>query len=106
MLREEYLEEFKKINQEQYELTKKKNSDYANDGDAFLNFKLISIITGGKTTIEDGLLTRITDKVSRIGRLVHKKAHIEDEKIEDTLIDLANYAIIYIIYLRNKKNES
>ncbi|AQQ75483.1 DUF1599-containing protein [uncultured archaeal virus] len=59
-----------------------------------------------------GALVRLSDKVSRIYNLVK---HLDDpeyedavnmESIEDTLMDLANYALLIIVLLREaKKND-
>lgn len=48
----------------------------------------------------------MTDKISRIANLIHSEAKVKDEKITDTLIDLAVYAIIMKIYLDTKDKES
>lgn len=51
--------------------------------------------------------TRIFDKFNRIESILDKKEKdinhqplVQDEKLEDTLMDMANYAILAIIYLR------
>ncbi len=87
------------------DLTKRKNSDYNNNTkDAFSNFSSVEL--RNITTTERGFLTRMNDKFNRIISLVNSDiALVEDEKIEDTLLDLANYAILMNIYMKNKKNE-
>ena len=63
-----------------------KNHDY---GDSFgETFKKLGIISA---------VTRITDKVNRLQSLCTKEQKVEDESIRDTLMDLANYAIMTII---------
>lgn len=51
--------------------------------------------------------TRIFDKFNRVETILDKKESdpdykplVQDEKLEDTLLDMANYAILAIIYLR------
>jgi hypothetical protein len=45
-----------------------------------------------------GALVRMSDKWSRLCTLASKEAMVRDETFEDTLLDLANYAlIIYIL---------
>lgn len=39
-------------------------------------------------------VVRIGDKMNRIESLVQKKAMVQDESIRDTLLDMANYAIM------------
>jgi hypothetical protein len=53
---------------------------------------------------EIGFLTRMSDKLSRIGSYVTKGIlMVKDESIEDTLIDLANYCILFAGYIRSQK---
>ena len=48
-------------------------------------------------------LTRMSDKFNRIETLILKrqKQKVEDEKLEDILVDLANYAMMTVLWLRN-----
>ena len=71
------------------QLHNRKNADY---GDSF-----------DKTLDEFGLVasaTRMSDKFNRFKSLIKNPAQIQDEKIEDTLIDLASYAIMTIKWMR------
>ena len=45
------------------------------------------------------MLTRMHDKMGRLDTLLTSCAvnHVKDEKVEDTLLDLANYALITIL---------
>lgn len=82
--------EFKNITTEMAELYSKKNHDY---GDAF-----------GQTFAELGIIsavTRISDKTNRLKSLATKDQRVDDEKIEDTLMDLANYAVMTLIELQD-----
>ena len=86
----------KKICDELNSIYEKKNSDY---GDSF-----------GKSFIEYGMTMpciRLEDKLLRLKSLtVNKKdQQVNDESIEDTLLDLANYAIMSLIEMRGNKNE-
>ena len=83
--------------------TTAKNSDYSTkeaDWDAYKNFNMVETLW--ITSVEKWILVRITDKIARISNLIDKEAAVHDEKITDTLIDLANYALILKIYLSNK----
>ena len=46
------------------------------------------------------------DKLNRARTLSQKEALVNDEKIRDTLLDLANYAIISVIELDKLCEES
>lgn len=45
------------------------------------------------------------DKINRVYALTRTQAEakVQDEKIEDTLMDLANYAILTVIELREER---
>ena len=80
---------------------KRKNADYTGWEDAFKNFKLAENLW--VTTTERAILVRLLDKVSRISSLLDvEKPQVENEKLEDTLLDLAAYAIILYVYIKNK----
>lgn len=65
-----------------------KNHDY---GDSFgETFRKLGIVSA---------VTRITDKTNRLQSLCKKEQKVNDESIRDTLMDLANYAIMTIIEL-------
>ena len=53
------------------------------------------------TSVENWILTRMTDKLARIIQLKDKQ-WLVDEKITDTLEDLANYSIILLLYFKSK----
>ena len=75
-----------KICSELTELYKRKNHDY---GDSF-----------GKSFIEYGMsmpCIRLEDKLNRLKSLTRKDAEVMDESIDDTLMDLANYAIMTLV---------
>ncbi|KOA76610.1 hypothetical protein ADU78_05875 [Clostridium botulinum] len=86
------LEKHKQLCQELNKLYELKNKKY---GDSF-----------GKTYKEYGssmICIRLDDKLSRAKELLlHGEEGTEDESIRDTLIDLANYALMGIIELENK----
>lgn len=47
---------------------------------------------------------RIEDKFLRLKQLSKNKAQVKNETIEDTLLDLANYAIMTVIELREEED--
>lgn len=93
---------FEQMTTQMLETTKKKNSDYtADNGDAFYNFKQAAELAG--TTVEQGFLTRMGDKITRLKGLgFNKDLKVTDESYADTLIDLATYSLLMAIYLKDK----
>jgi len=79
---EKHLKICEKLN----EIYVNKNHDYGDSfGDTFRKLGIISAVT------------RITDKTNRLQSLCKKEQKVNDESIRDTLMDLANYAIMTII---------
>lgn len=74
---------------------KAKNHDYGDSfGDTFKKLGIISAVT------------RLSDKMNRLMSLaVAHDAQVKDEKIEDTLLDMANYAIMTLIELGYEVDE-
>ncbi len=70
-----------------------KNNDYGNSvHDTYEKYGLTSF------------LVRLEDKLNRAHSLHLKKEQlVNDEKLEDTLLDLANYAILAVIELKNER---
>lgn len=84
------------------EVVKNKNADYSGTKDPFKNFNSVELFD--ITSTERGFLTRMCDKFNRIITITNNGVeNVNDEKITDTLIDLANYAILMSIYIENKK---
>ena len=68
-----------------------KGNDYANE-DRLSNFKLAGAISG--MTAEQNCLSLIATKVARLGVLLKSNKPAENESISDSLLDLANYAVL------------
>lgn len=52
---------------------------------------------GGAT---NGLMVRMSDKLERLKNLVYKSIEPNNESLEDSFVDLANYAIIALMVQR------
>jgi hypothetical protein len=107
MNREQYLKFHEEFTESMKAITKAKNHDYAGFGgdDPFANFKVVE--RSGIASTEQGFLTRMMDKISRINSFVQQGVcKVQDEKIEDTLKDLANYSILMAGYIKSKKTEN
>lgn len=78
------------ICQQLNDLYRRKNADY---GDSF-----------GKSFAEYGMAMpciRLEDKLNRLKALTRKgDAQVQDESVTDTLLDLANYAIMTVIEMQ------
>lgn len=82
------IELHQQILNEMHDLYEKKNHDYGDSvHDTYMKYGLTSF------------LVRIEDKLNRIRTLDKNRNDIKvtDEKIEDTLLDLANYAVIALV---------
>ena len=81
--------------QELNDLYRKKNADY---GDSF-----------HQTYLEEGLAMsriRLSDKLSRFKRLsMAGIQRVKDESVRDTLLDLANYALMTILEMEQEKEK-
>ena len=100
MNRQEFLEDFERLQKKSLEKVKAKNRDYAGGDDPFANFRLIEDLGVAKTEL--AIFTRMLDKVSRIASFLKSgELKVKDEKVEDTLADLADYCTIMIIFLQN-----
>lgn len=104
--KEQYLKYHKECCDKMVQITKAKNHDYAGfTTDPFANFKMVENCE--VATTEQGMLTRMLDKISRVNSFVKQGVcEVQDEKIEDTLIDLANYAILMAGYIKHKKSSN
>lgn len=103
MTTQQFLQRLEELYKSNLEISRAKNKDYAGDGDPFKNFKLCEML--GICSVEEGMLVRITDKLSRISNLLKKEAEVKDESILDTLQDLSNYSMIMRVYLESKKDD-
>lgn len=93
-----YIDVHKKLLDDMHDLYIKKNADYGNSvHDTYEKYGLVSF------------LVRMEDKLNRVRNLNKDNvkisdAKVQDEKIEDTLMDLANYAILAIMELKREKS--
>ena len=88
---------FRQMTEEMANLYEKKNADYGDSfGETYRRLGLISAVT------------RIQDKCNRLCNLAVNKSgqQVKDESIRDTLIDLANYAIMTLIELDEEAKEN
>lgn len=88
-------EQFWNIEEEMYKTYIKKNHDYGNSFEKSLDkFGLIASVV------------RLSDKLNRLETLTKKDSLVKDESIKDSLLDMANYAIMTIMWLNNQKGNN
>lgn len=83
---------FEKITQKMFETYLKKNKDYGNSFDQSLDKWGLSVAA-----------IRLGDKLNRFESFVKNHSfEVTDESVRDTLMDMATYAIMTVMYLDNK----
>lgn len=91
------VDRFKQITDEMVQLYQRKNSDYGNSiHDTYKKYGAVAY------------LVRMEDKINRVRSLTSDclwESLVEDEKIKDTLIDLANYSILMLLDLEGENND-
>lgn len=90
------IELHKQITTQLSNLYEAKNNDYGDSvSDTYQKYGMTSF------------LVRMEDKINRVRSLTqNNNQKVLDEKIEDTLLDLANYAIIAVIELNEERNRN
>ena len=104
MRKERFFKEMEETFAKMLETSKRKNGDYCGGDDAFANFRQVENL--GVCTAEEAILVRMSDKMSRAANLIkaNRTPLVLDEAVEDTLIDLANYAVILALYIRDENH--
>lgn len=104
MNKKEYMDFHSSECEKMKEITRAKNSDYCGIGDdPFKNFRQVEYL--GVCSVEQGFMTRMSDKMSRISSYIQKgELEVKDESVTDSLRDLANYSVLLMGYLESKKS--
>jgi len=84
-----------------HDILKRKNADYAGSKGEYNNFEYCEKL--GLCSTETGIMVRISDKMTRISNLLKADAQVKDESVHDTLLDMANYALILASYIEDKR---
>lgn len=105
--RAELLQAHAEICQQARDLMDAKNTDYvpglASPAGAFGNLALCELV--GHCSIEEGIATRLLDKVARLCRVAKHDPAVGSEKLEDTAQDLINYAVWIIVARRAREGK-
>lgn len=89
-----YKDYFNEILEDMKSVHERKNADYGNN--FHKRYKRWGFLTA---------LLRLSDKMERLENIYERgEIQVKDESVEDTLLDLANYAVMTIVELKNEKN--
>lgn len=91
MTREALIELHAKMVADAGDLLRAKNHDYCKT-DAFTNLKMCEAM--GICSAEQGIVIRLTDKISRLSSVLEKGAQVKTESVRDTCLDVINYAVL------------
>jgi hypothetical protein len=95
MTRNELLELHVKLCSEAKDLMVKKNHDYGANSDPFRNFRTFGSL---------GILVRLSDKLARLNSFLENgNLSVENESVQDTILDIINYAVLFEGYLEDSK---
>lgn len=89
---------FTKVLEEIQAMHDKKQADYGSDSDPFANIRA-SELFGMPAWL--GAILRANDKISRI-QAFSRKGELVNESVEDSLLDLAVYAVIALAMYREE----
>lgn len=103
MNQEQFLARLAEIYAGNVEISRRKNSDYADIADPFKNFRACEIYG---VSAAKGILIRMSDKMMRASNLIGRPGNVPDESLLDTLSDLANYAAILRMYLEEEAKKA
>lgn len=101
MKHNEFVDEIEKFFAKGLSLVKRKNRDYAPENDPWRNFRFAEIV---EVDIARAQLVRISDKLARVSNLLTTdELLVPEEKIEDSLLDISNYAAILAIFVKHQR---
>lgn len=90
------LHPFEEITQKMFETYLRKNKDYGNSFDQSLDKWGLSVAA-----------IRLGDKLNRFESFIKNKSfEVKDESVRDTLMDMATYAIMTVMYLNYERKRS
>ncbi len=84
---------FEQVLDKMAEVYRAKNADYGN------SYELAASLLG--RPVVEVLLARMADKLARACNVLrHEGSSVNDETLTDTLLDLANYAVLAVLALK------
>lgn len=101
MKRHELLVLHKDLCEQAHQLMEAKNADYSSGQDPFHNFRMAQMVG---ISPEKGILMRMCDKIARLKTYAeHGKLSVENEGGVDSVVDIINYAVLYIGMVHEKQ---
>jgi len=100
MTKQEQEKHFNEVTEKMREIMLSKGDDYANT-DRLSNFKLAGNVSGLNAKLN--CLSLIATKVARLGVLLNSNKKPNNESIQDSLLDLANYSLLLSMLLEEEK---
>lgn len=101
MNQDKFITRMQELAEECVKTARAKNTDYANASDAFANFRACEMYG---VSAPQGIIVRMSDKMTRAANLLTRRAEVKDESVKDTLSDLAVYALILRILLESSES--
>lgn len=82
------------------------NSQQQQNGDTLFNLRVCEL-TGIVPSAVDGILVRMSDKMQRLVSLTRAGVvqKVKDESLEDTIVDLRNYADYLLAFVKEAKGQ-
>lgn len=98
--------EFKKTLDQMNKIHERKNNDYASNSNPFSNFDVSEYILNlFKNPRDQAFVWPIATKLARLSNILNNPRIPDNESVEDSLIDIANYAILWKCDLSNRAKE-
>lgn len=106
LVKNQLIESILQSHERQLQIIAQKNHDYSPGADNYSNFRSVNYIMPW-ISVEEGILIRMLDKLQRAANLVHfQETYVTDEKLEDTLDDIANYSNLILAFRANEITET
>lgn len=97
--------EFSEILKEMEAIHLKKNADYSFDTNPFSNFEITAdLIRNFSRPIDQTFAGIIGIKLARLANLLSNGRTPNNESVDDTFKDLANYVVLWAAYYRYQRN--
>ncbi|MBO8180850.1 MAG: hypothetical protein H0Z19_10330 [Archaeoglobus sp.] len=101
---DELVDFLKGLYAEALDIVELKNTDYATDDDPLSNFRLVESL--GIVETEKAIFVRLSDKYARLANFLKRGDFaVKDERVEDTVKDLINYAGILLYAIKKRKKD-